>query len=62
MRHMVTDCMKQAGVQEIVIAEIIGHANNSMTTGRYGKRYQPKVLLEALMQLDYGVELPVWKI
>jgi integrase len=62
MRHLVTDSLKQAGVQEIVIAEIIGHANDSMTTGRYGKRYQPKVLLEALMQLDYGVELPVWKI
>jgi len=62
MRHLVTDRLKQAGVQEIVIAEIIGHANDSMTTGRYGKRYQPKVLLDALVQLDYGVDIPVWKV
>jgi hypothetical protein len=26
-----------------------------MTLSRYGKRYRPKVLLEALMKLDYVV-------
>jgi integrase len=62
MRHTVADTLKQAGVLEIVISEVVGHTHQSMTTGRYGKRYQPKVLLEALMQLDYGVELPVWEI
>ncbi|QWV98638.1 site-specific integrase [Geomonas nitrogeniifigens] len=56
-RHTVADTLKQAGVQEVVIAEILGHANDSMTMSRYGKRYQPKVLLEALMHLDYGVEI-----
>lgn len=61
MRHTVADTLKQAGVQEVVIAEIMGHANDSMTTGRYGKRYQPKVLQEALMQLDYGIDIPVWE-
>lgn len=55
-RHVVADTLKQAGVQEIVISEILGHANDSMTMSRYGKRYQPKVLLEALMHLDYGVQ------
>lgn len=29
--------------------------SDSMTMGRYGKRYQPKVLLEALMKLDYDI-------
>jgi integrase len=63
LRHSFTDFFKQAGIPEPLIAELIGHSNEkSMTMGRYGKRYQPKVLLEALMQLDYGVELPVWKI
>lgn len=57
MRHTVADTLKQAGVQEVLISEIMGHANDSMTTGRYGKRYQPKVLLEAMMHLDYGVEI-----
>lgn len=57
MRHTVADTLKQSGIQEVVIAEIMGHANDSMTMGRYGKRYQPKVLLEALLQLDYGIDI-----
>lgn len=52
-RHTVADTLKQTGVAEGVIAEILGHANSSITTGRYGKRYRPKVLLEALNKLDY---------
>jgi len=59
-RHTLADTLKQAGVQEVVIAEIMGHANHSMTMGRYGKRYQPKVLLDALMKLDYGIKPPVY--
>jgi len=61
MRHTVTDALKQAGELETVIAELVGHSNGgSMTMGRYGKRYQPKVLLEALMKLDYGIKPPVY--
>jgi integrase len=52
-RHTVANTLKQAGVAESVIAEILGHANHSITTGRYGKRYRPSVLLDALMKLDY---------
>lgn len=60
-RHTVTDTLKQVGVSETVIAELVGHSNSgSMTMGRYGKRYQPKVLLDALMRLDYGVTVPKW--
>jgi integrase len=59
MRHTLADTLKQAGVQETVIAELVGHSNaGSMTMGRYGKRYQPKVLLEALEKLDYGIDIP----
>lgn len=54
-RHVVADTLKQAGVLEIIISELLGHANDSLTMSRYGKRYQPKVLLEALMHLDYGI-------
>ncbi|HXC93922.1 MAG TPA: tyrosine-type recombinase/integrase, partial [Geobacteraceae bacterium] len=57
LRHTVADTLKQAGVQEVVISEIMGHTNDSMTMSRYGKRYQPKVLLEAMMHLDFGVEI-----
>jgi len=56
LRHTVTDTLKQAGIQEVLISEIMGHANDSMTMSRYGKRYQPKVLLEAMMHLDYGID------
>ncbi|WP_136513741.1 site-specific integrase [Geomonas edaphica] len=58
-RHLVTDTLKQAGVQDSLIAELVGHShgNHAMTMSRYGKRYQPKVLLEALKHLDYGIEI-----
>jgi hypothetical protein len=49
-----TEC---AGVQEAAIAEILGHENQSITTGRYGKRLRPKPLLKALKNLDYGLDL-----
>ena len=62
MRHTVADMMKQKGVSEAVIAEIIGHAHASITSGRYGKRYQPKVLLEAMILLNYGIDMPEWKV
>lgn len=35
------------------VFEILGHAHDSITMGRYGKRYQPKVLLDAIVKLDY---------
>ncbi|WP_224982706.1 site-specific integrase [Geomonas agri] len=62
MRHTVADVLKQKGISEAAIAEILGHAHATITSGRYGKRYQPKVLLDALMQLDYGVDIPEWKV
>ncbi len=52
-RHTVADTLKQKGVADGIISEILGHANGSITTGRYGKRYRPGVLLEALNKLGY---------
>jgi integrase len=57
-RHTVADHLKQKNVSDTVIAEILGHAHDSITMGRYGKRYQPQVLLDALMKLDYGLLIP----
>jgi len=60
-RHTVTNSLKQVGVSETVISELVGHSTSgSMTMGRYGKRYQPKVLLDALVQLEYGIQVPRW--
>lgn len=55
-RHNIADTLKQKGVQESTIAEILGHSMESMTMNRYGKRYQPKVLLEALKLVDYHMK------
>jgi integrase len=54
-RHTVADTLKQAGVETSVISELLGHSHDkgNMTLSRYGKRYRPKVLLEALMKLNY---------
>lgn len=61
-RHLVTDTLKQAGVQDSLIAELIGHSHGShaMTMSRYGKRYQPKVLLVAIKLLEYSIDVQPW--
>ena len=38
----------------------MGHAHDSIAMGRYGKRYQPKVLLDALVKLDYGDKIDLY--
>lgn len=53
LRHTFADTLKQAGEQESLISELMGHANGNITTGRYGKRYKPCVLLEAVNKLTY---------
>jgi integrase len=54
-RHTVTNALKQIGVEQTVISELISHSSGSITFGRYGKRYTPRVLKEqAVDRLDYG--------
>ena len=53
LRHTFADTLKQLGVQEALISELMGHANGNITTGRYGKRYRPQGLLEAVCKLDF---------
>ncbi len=52
-RHSFANKLKQQGVSESIIAELLGHKNHSITMGRYGKRYEPRVLLEALKKLIF---------
>lgn len=52
-RHSFANKLKQQGVAESLIAELMGHKNHSITTGRYGKRYEPNFLLDALNYLKY---------
>jgi integrase len=66
LRHTLADNLKQKKVDGLIIAEILGHSHGSITLGRYGKSYEPRVLIEALTMLDYGVSdalarVPRWE-
>jgi len=52
-RHTLTDFLKQIGVQEGLIAELVGHSSDSITMSRYGKRFKAEVLLEVIQKVDY---------
>jgi integrase len=58
-RHALSNNLKQQLITETLIDELTGHAIQGETMGRYGKRYEIKVLFEeAVMKLDYtGVDL-----
>jgi integrase len=55
LRHTFINELKQRGVDELTIRELVGHANPSITTGRYGKRLEPQRLAAAIQPLDFGV-------
>ncbi len=59
LRHSFATELKAANVQESTIAELVGHENPSITTGRYGKRLEPDRLLDELKKLDYGITFSV---
>ena len=45
-------------VQEYVIAMLLGHKHPQITTGRYGQKFKPKLMMErAVKKLDYGIDL-----
>ena len=54
-RHLVADTLKQHCVESSVVSELLGHSHGkgNITLSRYGKRYRPQVLLDALVKLDY---------
>lgn len=55
-RHTFVNALKQRGTDELIIKELVGHANTSITTGRYGKRLEPTYLLNALNCLSFLVD------
>ncbi|MCG9627423.1 tyrosine-type recombinase/integrase [Vibrio mediterranei] len=52
-RHTFIDELKQQGVPEHVTAQIVGHSNNSMTYGRYGKRLSLSELANVINKIHY---------
>lgn len=53
MRHTVSTRLKDLDVQEATIAEIVGHENQNITTGRYGKKLAVGRLRDAIELLNF---------
>jgi integrase len=52
-RHTVATALKEADVPEHAIAQVLGHAHRQISTGRYGKRHDPKKLQRWVEMLDF---------
>lgn len=48
LRHTFANALKQQQVPHAMLQALLGHKDNSITTGRYGKPYSPIVLSETL--------------
>jgi integrase len=56
-RHTFINTLKQDDVEEVKIAELVGHKNESETMARYGKKYSVELMKETIDGLHYeGVE------
>lgn len=53
LRHAVANELKQSGVAVELISELLGHKIESISASRYGKKYRPELLLEALKKLPW---------
>jgi integrase len=56
-RHTAINHLKQAGVEETLIKELVGHANRSITMSRYGKPLNAKRMLTIVEKLRYEIDL-----
>lgn len=57
-RHTFITHLKHKQVDPFMIHELDGHAIDSETMGRYGKRFTPEILLrEAIEKIDYGIDI-----
>jgi len=57
-RHTVSNKLKQTNAEHFPTQELLGHSTGSITFGRYGKRYSPKLLKEQVVdRLAYEIDL-----
>jgi integrase len=54
-RHTFVNALKQQGVDELAIKELVGHVNTSITTGRYGKKATPPQLLDVIKLIRHNI-------
>lgn len=52
-RHTVIDRLKQADVPKEKIAALVGHEDDSVTFGRYGKDFSPAIMREIVATLGF---------
>ncbi|MFS1983421.1 tyrosine-type recombinase/integrase [Vibrio breoganii] len=55
LRHTFIDTLKQQGVEETQVAEVVGHTNSNMTFGRYGKRLNLKSKLNVVEAFSFNL-------
>lgn len=55
-RHTFIDELKQSEVDENIVAELVGHKNQKITYGRYGKKYKVSLLQKHLDTVFEGTE------
>lgn len=60
LRHTVANEFKQMGVEYSHASYILGHSDESMTYGRYGKSYTVTVLRPIIDSLQFGINLAQW--
>lgn len=57
-RHLVASLLLENDVSQYRIEQLFGHVSEGQTTGRYGKRFKPKLLKEKVVDMiSYGIEL-----
>ncbi len=57
-RHTFINHLKQKNVPIDKVAALVGHEDQSMTSGRYGKQYSVEILLEVVKCVEFELELP----
>ncbi|WP_282146159.1 site-specific integrase [Alteromonas stellipolaris] len=55
-RHNVSDYFKQSDISDTQAAAILGHADQTITYGRYGKDLEASKLIELIEKLDFSEE------
>jgi integrase len=56
-RHTFIDHLKQKSIAIDKIAALVGHEDQSMTSGRYGKQYSINFLLDVIKYIDFDLLL-----
>ena len=55
-RHTLIDELKQQEVDEVMVAQLVGHTHKNLTFGKYGKNFPVGLLLKKLTKVNYSIE------